>query len=53
MLCGASDDTVHPLGMIASRLLEQGLDANDLGGFSVISPLAMKHFAKALAALSD
>jgi len=53
MLCGESYDTVHPLGIIACRLPEIGLDANGFGGFSVISPLAMKHFAKALAALSD
>ena len=53
MLCGEMYDTVHPLGIIACRLPELGLDANGFGGFSVISPVAMKQFAEALEALSD
>ena len=53
MLCGETYDTVHPLGIVACRLPELGLDANGFGGFSVIAPLAMKQFAEALDALSD
>ncbi len=53
MLCGDSDDSSHPLGIIACRLPELGLDANGFGGFSVIAPEGMKEFADALAALDD
>jgi len=53
MLCGDTNDSDHPLGIIACRLPEFGLDANGFGGFSVVSPAAMKRFANALAAISD
>jgi hypothetical protein len=41
------------LGIIACRLPELGLDAKGFGGFSVITPAAMKRFAEALEAISD
>jgi hypothetical protein len=42
MLCGDTRDSNHPLGIIACNLPELGLDANGLGGFSVISSTGMK-----------
>lgn len=53
MLCGDADDSDHPLGIVACRLPEIGLDAHGFGGFSVVSPAAMKCFAEALDTLSD
>lgn len=53
MLCGEIDGCNHPLGIIACKLPLIGLDANGFGGFSFIPPVAMKHFAEALVAISD
>ncbi len=53
MLCGAAYDGDHPLGIVAGRLPEHGVDADGNVGFWVISPKTMKRFAGALESLSD